>query len=154
MRCVSAAYLLLVALGLPVPAAAQTRLTLAEAIARARAQHPDAGSSVAAEREAVQRVAQARASDWPKVDVAESWQRGNQRVFGFSSLLAQRQFTAANFAIGALNDPEALDNFRAALTVEQPLFDGVARTNVTVARIGYEMACGTRLMVDHDLAPA
>jgi murein DD-endopeptidase len=32
------------------------------------------------------------------VDVAESWQRGNNPVFVFGSLLAQRQFTAADFA--------------------------------------------------------
>ena len=152
MRCVSATCLLLIALGLPAPAGAQIRLTVADAIARARAQNPDAGSSVAAEREAAQRVTQARASYWPKVDVAESWQRGNQPVFVFSSLLAQRQFTAADFALGALNDPDALDNFRAALAVEQPLFDGVARANITLARLGYEMAGATRLMVDHDLA--
>ena len=152
MRCVSATYLLLIAFGLPVPAAAQTQLTLTDAIARARAQNPDASSSAAAEREAAQRMTQARAGYWPKVDVAESWQRGNQPVFVFSSLLAQRQFTAADFAVGALNDPDALDNFRAAVTVEQPLFDGVARANITVARLGYEMAGATRLMVDHDLA--
>lgn len=152
MRCVSATYLLLIAVGLAVPAAAQTPLTLADAIARARAQNPDARSSAAAEREAAQRIAQARAGYWPKVDVAESWQRGNQPVFVFSSLLAQRQFTAADFALGALNHPDALDNYRTAVTVEQPLFDGVARANMTVARIGHEMAGATRQMVDHDLA--
>ena len=118
MRCVSAAYLLLIALGLPVPAAAQPELTLTDAIARARAQDADARSSAAAEREAAQRMAQARAGFWPKVDVAESWQRGNQPVFVFSSLLARRQFTAADFALGALNHPDALDNYRTAVTVD------------------------------------
>ena len=151
MRCVLAASLLLIGLGLPVPATAQTQLTLTDAIARPRAE-PDAGSSAAAEREAAQRIAQARAGYWPKVDVAESWQRGNQPVFVFSSLLAQRQFTAADFALGALHHPDALDNFRTALTVEQPLFDGVARANIAGARIDYGMAAATRLMVDHDLA--
>lgn len=151
MRCLSATYLLLIAFGLAVPAAAQTQLTLTDAIARARAQNPDAGSSAAAEREAAQRVTQARAGYWPKVDIAESWQRGNQPVFVFSSLLAQRQFTAADFAPGALNHPDALDNFRAALTVEQPLFDRVARANITAARIGHEMANATRQVVDQDL---
>ena len=101
-----ATYLLVAALGLAAPAAAQTPLTLTEAIARARAQNPDAGSTAAAEREAAQRVTQARAGYLPKVDVVESWQRGNQPVFVFSSLLAQRQFTAADFALGALNHPE------------------------------------------------
>src|SRR5687767_14208734 len=152
MRCCPATYLLLIALGLAAPAAAQTSLTLADAIARARAQNPDAGSSAAAEREAAQRVIQARARYWPRVDVAESWQRGNQPVFVFSSLLAQRQFTAADFALGALNHPDALDNFRSGVTLEQPVFDGVTRANVTVARIGHEMASATRQVVDHDLA--
>jgi outer membrane protein TolC len=152
MRCVSAGYLLLIALGLPVPAAAQTPLTLADAIARARAQNPDAGSAAAAEREAAQRITQARAGFWPRVDAAESWQRGNQPVFVFSSLLARRRFTAADFALGALNHPDALDNYRTAVTVEQPLFDGVARARMSVARIGHEMAGANRHMVDHDLA--
>jgi outer membrane protein len=93
MRCCSATYLLLTALGLAVPAAAQTPLTLTDAIARARAQNPDAAGSAAAERESAQRVMQARARYWPRVDLAESWQRGNQPVFVFSSLLAQRRFT-------------------------------------------------------------
>jgi outer membrane protein len=147
-----AVLLLVAALGLAAPAAAQTPLTLTEAIARARAQNPDAASTAAAEREAAQRVTQARAGYLPKVDIAESWQRGNQPVFVFSSLLAQRQFTAADFAIGALNHPDALDNFRSAVTVEQSLFDGATRANVTAAGIGHEMATARRVMVDHDLA--
>lgn len=152
MRRGSATFLLLTVLGLAAPAAAQTPLSLADAIARARAQNPDAGSSAAGEREAAQRVNQARAGYWPKMDLVESWQRGDQPVFVFSSLLAQRQFTAADFALDALNHPDAIDNFRAAVTVEQPLFDGVARANITVARIGHEMAGAARQVVDHDLA--
>ena len=148
----SAIYLFLAGLALAVPAAAQTPLTLTDAIARARAQNPDAGSSAAAVREAAQRVTQARAGYLPKVDVAESWQRGNQPVFVFSSLLAQRQFTAADFALGALNQPDAVDNFRSAVTVEQSLFDAATRPNVVTASIGRDMATANRLMVDHDLA--
>ena len=147
-----AIYLLAAALGLAVPAAAQTPLTLTEAIARARAQNPDAGSSAAVERETVQRIRQARAGYLPKVDVVESWQRGNQPVFVFSSLLAQRQFTAADFALGALNHPEPLDNFRSAVMVEQSLFDGATRASVAAAGLGHDVATATRVIVDHDLA--
>lgn len=147
-----AACLLVAALGLAAPSAAQTPLTLTEAIARARAQNPDARGTVAAERGAAQRVAQARAGYLPKVDVVESWQRGNQPVFVFSTLLAQRQFTAADFALGALNQPDALDNFRSAVMVEQSLFDGATRANVAAAGIGHDMATVNRMMVDHDLA--
>jgi outer membrane protein len=147
-----AIYVLLAALGLVAPAQAQTALTLTEAIARARAQNPDAGSTAAGVREAAQRVTQARAGYWPKVDVAESWQRGNQPVFVFSSLLAQRQFTAADFALDALNHPDAVDNFRSAVMVEQSLFDGATRANVTAAGLGHDIAAVSRAMVDHDLA--
>jgi len=147
-----ATYLLVAALGLAVPAAAQAPLTLAEAVARAREQHPDAASTAAAEREAAQRVTQARAGYWPSVDVAESWQRGNQPVFVFGSLLAQGRFTAADFALGALNHPDALDNFRSSVVVEQALFDAATRASVTAAGIGQEMAAARRVMVDHDLA--
>jgi outer membrane protein len=143
---------LLAILALTAPAAGQTPLSLTDAIARARAHNPDAGSSAAAEREAAQRVTQARAGYRPKVDVAESWQRGNQPVFVFSSLLSQRQFTAADFALSALNHPDAVDNYRSAVTVEQPLFDSATRANVAVTGIGHDIATATRLMVDHDLA--
>ena len=60
-----------------------------------------------AEREAALRVTPARAGYWPTVDLVESWQRGTQPVFVFSSLLAQRRFTAANFAIDMRNRAEA-----------------------------------------------
>jgi outer membrane protein len=139
-------------LALASSAAAQTPLRLTDAIARARAQNPDAGSSAAAEREAAQRVIQARGDYWPRVDIAESWQRGDQPVFVFSSLLAQRQFTAADFALEALNRPHPIDNFRSAVTIEQPVFDATARANVTVARLGHQVAGATRQRVDHDLA--
>jgi outer membrane protein TolC len=146
-----AIWLLLAALG-PPQAAAQGPLTLTEAIARARTQNPDAGSSAAAEREAAARVTQARAGYLPRVDVTESWQRGNQPVFVFSSLLAQRRFTAANFSLGALNHPDALSNFRTAILVEQPLFDAAARASLAAAGVSHDMTAVRRTMVDHDLA--
>ena len=148
----ASSYLLLATFGVAAPTVAQTPLTVTEAIARARAHNPDAGASAAAEREAVQRLTQARAGYLPRVDVAESWQRGNQPVFVFSSLLAQRQFTAADFALNALNHPDAVDNFRSAVTIEQSLFDGAARASVAAAGIVRDLATTARTMVDHDLA--
>src|SRR6476619_4928919 len=97
--------LLVVMLFLALPASAQSPLSLSQAIARAKAHNPDAGSAAAAEREAAERVTQVRGGYFPKVDLAESWQRGNHPPFVFSSLLAQRQFTAADFALDALNHP-------------------------------------------------
>ena len=131
-----ATLILLAGLWVAVPASAQTRLTLPEAIARARSQNFDVRSAAAAEREAAERVTQARAGYFPKVDVTESWQRGNQPVFVFSSLLAQRRLTEADFALDALNHPAAIDNFRAAIMVQQSLLDRAARANVRPAGSG------------------
>jgi outer membrane protein TolC len=86
--------LLFAILFVALPASAQSPLSLSEAIARAKAHNPDAGSAAAAEREAAERVTQVRGGYFPKVDVAESWQRGNHPVFVFSSLLAQRSSPA------------------------------------------------------------
>jgi outer membrane protein len=137
-----------------LPASAQPTLSLPEAIARAKAHNPDAGSASAAEREAAERVTQVRAGYFPKVDVAESWQRGDQPVFVFSSLLAQRQFTAASLALEALNHPAATDNFRTTASVEQLLFDRAIAANVRAASIGRDLAAINKRIVDQDLTSA
>jgi outer membrane protein TolC len=137
-----------------LPVSAQSPLSLSEAIARARARNPDAGSAAAAEREAAERVTQVRGGYFPRVDVAESWQRGNNPVFVFSSRLAQRQFTAADLTLDALNHPDAANNFRAAVTVEQPLFDRTTSANIRAASIGRDIAATGKRLVDHDLTAA
>jgi outer membrane protein TolC len=136
------------------PAAAQPALTLADAIGRARLQAPDANASAAGAREAAQQVTQARAAFLPRVDLTESWQRSDQPVFVFSSLLSQRRFTTANFAIDALNHPDAIDNFRTAIVAEQPVFDGTARSAVATATIAGQIAEARRAQVAQDLAVA
>ena len=150
--------LLFATLFVALPAAAQAPLSLSEAIARAKARNPDAGAAAAAEREAADRVTQTRGGYLPKVDVAESWQRGNDPVFVFGSRLAQRQFTAADFApnsrLDALNHPVATDNFRAAFSVEQVLFDRTTSANIRSASIGRDMAATGKRLVDHDLTAA
>ena len=146
--------LLFAILFVALPAAAQSPLSLSEAIARAKARNPDAGVAAAAEREAADRVTQARGGYLPKVDVAESWQRGNDPVFVFGSRLAQRQFTAADFVLDALNHPAATDNFRAAFSVEQVLFDRTTSANIRSASIGRDMAATGKRLVDHDLTAA
>ena len=138
--------------GLPV--SAQSPLSLSDAIARAKARNPDAAAAATNEREAAERVTQARAAHFPKVDVAESWQRGNHPVFVFSSLLAQRQFTARHFALDALNHPATTDNFRTALSVEQSLFDRTTSANVRAVSIARDMAAIGRRLVDADLTSA
>jgi outer membrane protein TolC len=138
---------------LPVPASAQTRLSLQDAIGRARAGNPDARIAEVAEREAAARLDQARAWFFPHVDFTESWQRSDHPVFVFSSLLAQRRFTEDRFAIEELNDPDAIDNFRSAFRAQQLIFDGgTVRAGVRQARLGVEAAAVSRTQVEQDLA--
>jgi outer membrane protein TolC len=104
-------------------------------------QNPAVRGALAAERESSERARQARAGWFPRLDVSESWQRGNQPVFVFGSLLAQRQFTEANFDVDTLNHPDALANYRTGISVEQVLFDGVRTPAATrSASIAQEMA--------------
>jgi outer membrane protein TolC len=123
------------------PARAQGPLTLDDAIGRALRQNPSVRVAQAAQRESSERVRQARAGWFPRVDVTESWQRGNQPVFVFGSLLAQRQFTEANFAVEALNHPDPITNYRTGISVDQVVFDGVRTPSATrSAAIGEEIA--------------
>jgi len=122
----------LAALGLiaaiaPTAARAQEPLSLDDAIQRAVRQNPAIRAASAGVQEAAARADQARAGWLPRVDITESWQRGDQPVFVFGSLLAQRQFGPENFAIDALNHPAAINNFRTAITAEQLVFDGGRR---------------------------
>jgi outer membrane protein len=138
----------------PAAVAAQERLALDDAIARARSRHPSALTASIAEREAALKVDEARAALYPRVDAVESWQRGNLPVFAFSSLLSQRRFKAQNFDISSLNNPDPLDNFRAALSVEQVIFDGAIGPSIKAAELGREAAAIRRQQTGQDLATA
>jgi outer membrane protein TolC len=73
-------------------------------------------------------------------------------VFVFGSLLSQRRFTAANYAIPSLNHPEPVTNTRTAVALEQPVFDaGLARLGVRAANLDRDMAMAARTAADQDL---
>jgi outer membrane protein TolC len=112
-------------------ARAQARLTMEEAVARTLAHNPALRASRAAQDEARARVQEARAGYLPRLDLIEGWQRADQPVFVFSSLLVQRRFSSGDFAFDRLNHPDALSNHRAAVLIEQTVFDG-ARTAASV----------------------
>ena len=78
---------------------AQASLTLDTAVQDALAHNAGLRAVRAGVSEAEAHVDQARAGWFPRVSVAETWQRGDQPVFVFSSLLSARQFAAPNFAI-------------------------------------------------------
>jgi outer membrane protein len=116
--------LIVVAIVAPLRAAAQEPLTLDRAVQAALTQNASLRAARASRDEAAARVGEARSGFLPRLTVTESWQRGDQPVFVFSSLLSARRFGAENFAIEALNHPDPIGFFRAAVGVDQLVFDG------------------------------
>ena len=108
----------------PLCASAQETLTLDAAVQAALAQNPSLRAAHAGVDEASAQAAEARSTFFPRISATESWQRGNDPTFVFSSLLSSREFAAANFAIDALNHPNPIGFFRASVGVEQTVFDG------------------------------
>ncbi len=99
-------------------------LTLPEAVTVALKNNPTVKAAVAY-AEAVQHgIAEAKASRYPHLDFSEAFTRGNNPVYVFGSLLTQRQFTASDFALNALNAPLPLDNFLTQFTGSVPIYDG------------------------------
>lgn len=133
MRC--AAILLLATSAFAAP------LTLADAVRRAVERHPNVESARASLRAAAEKSTEVRAAYKPRVDYQESWVRSNNPVFVFGSLLTQRQFGPANFAIDSLNRPDALNNFQSLVTAEQLLWDGGrTRKALELAEVGRQAA--------------
>jgi outer membrane protein len=151
MRRFTAAVLVSLAWG--VPLGAQVQLTLADAMERARRQTPEARAAAAGEAEAEERTRQARGAYLPTLDVTTSAQRGDHPVFVFSSLLAQRRFTEANFAIAALNEPPAISNIRTYVGAQQSVWDGgQTRSSVALADIARREASTAASVARQDLA--
>ena len=134
------------------PAFAQT-LTVQHAIELALTGNRDIAASRAAEGAAREQQAAAGHGWLPQLTLQEGWQRGNQPVFTFSSLLAQRRFTADDFAIASLNHPEALSNYRGAVLLRQPLFDaGDTHARAAAASAEHALAGATTRQATLDVA--
>ena len=130
---------------------AQT-LTLEDAIRQAQGDSAAARALASSIDEANARIDRAQSGYWPRVDLAETVQRGNQPVYVFSSLLSQRRFSAANFAIPSLNNPDPVTNTRTAITLEQPIYNaGLTRLGVQAATLQRDMATATLGAARQDL---
>jgi outer membrane protein TolC len=114
-------------------ASAQELLTVDRAVQDALAYNASLRAARAAVSEGDALVSEARSGWFPRVSVTETWQRGDEPVFVFSSLLSSRQFAATNFAIDSLNHPDATGFFRNRIGVEQLIFDGGRQQSVTAS---------------------
>lgn len=102
---------------------APKELTLPEAVELALKNNPTIKAADAYAQAVQNGIRLAQSSRYPRLDFSEGFTRGNNPVYVFGSLLTQRQFTAANFALPFLNIPPPLDNFRTAFAASMPLYD-------------------------------
>jgi outer membrane protein TolC len=112
---------------MPVCATAQEPLTVDAAVQAAIAHNAALRAVRAGVDEAVARTTEARSGFFPRLSLSEAWQRGDEPVFVFGSLLSSRQFAASNFAIDALNHPDPIGFFRTTFGIEQLIYDGGRR---------------------------
>jgi outer membrane protein TolC len=128
--------LLAIVLFLGVAAArGQEPITLEQAVGTALAKNPVLKAAQEETAAARAQTNQARAAQYPRVDFSQGFTRGNNPVYVFGTLLTQRQFTAANFALSELNTPTPLDNFQTRLEGQVLLFDwGRTRQRIGGAR--------------------
>ena len=117
-------------LGLPLvlctwglAAVAQEPLTLRQAINEALGQSPEAAIARAGNEEAKSAATSARTQLLPQVNLAEDISRGDDPVYVFGTRLRQQRFTAADFALDALNRPEPIGNFATRVSGSWMAFD-------------------------------
>lgn len=120
-----------------IPVLAQEPLSVRRAVQLALERHPAVEAAASRTKSAESRASLARAGLLPRVTYSEVWARSDNPVYVFSSLLTQRQFDEANFAIDRLNRPGFLNNFQSQVTVDQTVYDwGATRANVRAADLG------------------
>ena len=112
-----------------LPLLAQDSLSLRDAVQLALRENKAVAASDAGVRASAAHIEEARAGRLPKLNYSESFVRGNNPVFVFSSLLTQHQFGVENFTIESLNRPDAINNFQSVFSVDQTLYDAGATRN-------------------------
>ncbi|MFN0101836.1 MAG: TolC family protein [Bryobacteraceae bacterium] len=135
-------YLIAVLSTLPL---VSVELSLADAARIALQDNPAITAARQLESAAATRVRQVDTARLPKVQWRESIQGGNNPVYVFSSLLTQRQFSQANFAVPALVRPDPLQNFQSQIGIEQSVYDfGRTHARRREAETGRGMAAEER----------
>jgi outer membrane protein TolC len=100
---------------------AAVRITVADAVAKARALHPQLAPVTALRRTREAEVRGSLAAYLPVVSTEWSAIRTDDPVAVFGAKLRQGRFGAGDLALAALNQPAAVSNFGVSVTVEQPL---------------------------------
>jgi outer membrane protein TolC len=99
-------------------------VTLDQALALAAAHSPVLKAARHDVQAAEAQRAIAASAFLPKIEISESFTNTNNPSQAFATLLNQGRFTSAGFDITTLNRPGAVENYRSAVNVVQPLFNG------------------------------
>lgn len=145
---VSPAVVVCAVIGLWTCAFADT-LTLEQAVQRAQERNPDAKIAAARIEEAAAGIRQADSAFWPHLQVSAGYQRTNNPMQAFGSILSQRAFTPdVNF-----NSPGDTDDLNLRAGVVYPLLSGGRDSAARdMANSGYEAARAGAAAVKNQLA--
>ncbi|MEW6289801.1 MAG: TolC family protein [Thermodesulfobacteriota bacterium] len=94
----------------------------------------------------------ARSSLLPTLAIEEKFQRTANPTYSFMSKLNQERFTAQDFAIDSLNNPDAISDFQTLFSIEQPLFVRQATIGLDMAKKQHEIASREYLRKKEEIA--
>jgi len=100
-----------------------TPLTLGEAITMGVANNPRITAVQSQVDASKARVSQARSGFFPQVDVSQSFNQTTNPMWAFGTKLNQEIITPEDFDPERFNDPDAIDNFAATVSVNLPVYD-------------------------------
>ncbi|MCX5795151.1 MAG: TolC family protein [Elusimicrobia bacterium] len=127
-----------------VPARAQT-YTLGAAVDAVLQRNPGVASAGYRFQEADAALRETRMRRLPSLGVNSSFTRGDNPVYVFGTLMNQRSFTQADFAIDQLNNPGLTSNFRNSIEVGVPLFTGFElQSSERLGGLGRDAAASSR----------
>ncbi|MGA2262269.1 MAG: TolC family protein [Acidobacteriota bacterium] len=120
--------------------AAQEKFTLEQAVRKTLESNPDLAIDAPARAAATSELAASRAGYLPRLDVEQSVLGGDNPVYVFGTLLSQRHFAAADFALSSLNTPDPLQNLQTRILAQQNIWDfGRTRQRIEAAHLGIEL---------------
>jgi outer membrane protein len=136
----------LAAAGFPPASAEERTVTLEQALALAAEHNPELQAAAARVDAQQARAESVRRTLWPRLALATAWSRTDLPAGAFANKLNAGAFTAADFDLGALNDPAALGHLGTALQLEVPIdvFGKVGTAARSLAATGEAAAAGRR----------
>jgi outer membrane protein len=121
-------------------------LTLPQSVMIALERNPQRKASLAETRATKASQREAQSAYLPRLTFSEAAAISNDPVFVFGTRLRQNRFTASDFALNQLNNPEAIGNFSTRLGFEWSVFNSFA------TRAGVRQAANEKAASDQRLA--